>query len=300
MAYTLATSYVGESLLSGFNWFNGTDPSNGYVAYQSRADAEAQSIVSLDTDTNVVRLGVDSTNVFGEDEGRPSIRLESKEAFNHGLYIADFEHMPPSQCGLWPAFWTYGENWPAGGELDIIEGVNTAHNNIISAHTGPGCVLDPAGPSTTPAFSGEQRNDDCFVGDQNIGCGFNPPDSDLHTYGDSFNAVGGGVYAMQWDDEVIRVWHFARDEVPADIDAGNPDPSSWVLPQAVFGGSRCDVDGHFTDMSIVININFCGDYGDATWDATCSDHAPTCSSYVANNPQAFANAYWDVKYIKAY
>lgn len=103
MSYSLATSYSGEALLSGFDWFNGDDLSNGYVSYQSREDAQAQSLFSLDEQTQVVRLGVDSNNTFGLDEGRPSIRLESKESYDHGLFIADFLHMPPSQCGLWPA-----------------------------------------------------------------------------------------------------------------------------------------------------------------------------------------------------
>jgi hypothetical protein len=35
MAYSLSTSFFGESLLSGFNWHNGADPSNGYVSYVS-------------------------------------------------------------------------------------------------------------------------------------------------------------------------------------------------------------------------------------------------------------------------
>jgi hypothetical protein len=38
--------------------------------------------------------------------------------------------------------------------------------------------------------------------------------------------------------------------------------------------------------------NFCGDYGSAVWGKTdsCTDFAPTCVEYVANNPEAFANA----------
>jgi hypothetical protein len=32
MAYHLTTSYAGEALLSGFNWFNGVDPSHGFVS----------------------------------------------------------------------------------------------------------------------------------------------------------------------------------------------------------------------------------------------------------------------------
>jgi hypothetical protein len=31
-SYSLVNSYQGETLLSGFDWFNGPDPSNGYVA----------------------------------------------------------------------------------------------------------------------------------------------------------------------------------------------------------------------------------------------------------------------------
>lgn len=216
-----------------------------------------------------MRLGVDSNNTYGLDEGRPSIRLESKESYNHGLFIADFLHMPPSQCGLWPAcklpsyttphqppltrfpVWTYGSDWPKGGELDIIEGANTAHNNIISAHTADGCFQDE---SQDGLFSGEQRNQDCFIGEQNIGCGYNHPAGDSNSYGDAFNAVGGGVYAMQWDEKHIRVWHFARGQVPEDIAAKQPQPDKWGLPEAVFGGKSCDVDDYFKDMNIVINI----------------------------------------------
>lgn len=32
MSYTLCNSYVGESLLSGFNWISYEDPSNGFVS----------------------------------------------------------------------------------------------------------------------------------------------------------------------------------------------------------------------------------------------------------------------------
>lgn len=148
--------------------------------------------------------------------------------------------------------WAYGEEWPTGGELDIIEGANTAHNNIISAHTAPGCFQDAT--SQADLFTGEQRNEDCFIGDQNIGCGYNPPSTDAASYGDGFNAVGGGVYAMQWDSDYVKVWHFARGDIPSDIGEKAPNPETWGMPQAIFGSSRCDVDEYFKDMSLVINI----------------------------------------------
>lgn len=74
------------------------------------------------------------------------------------------------------------------------------------------------------------------------------------TYGDGFNAVGGGVYAMEWASDLIKIWHFERASVPADITSGNPDPAAWGLPMGVFGGDTCDVDTYFNQMRLVINI----------------------------------------------
>ncbi|KAF1737904.1 Endo-1,3(4)-beta-glucanase [Beauveria bassiana] len=298
MAYSLATSYAGDALINGFNWIDTRDLSNGYVQYQSQANAASQGLFAVDKHTGVVRIGVDHTNTFDVSDGRPSIRLESKEAYNQGLFVADFLHMPPSQCGVWPAFWAYGPNWPNSGEIDIIEGANTAHRNIISAHTTAGCSL---GDDVLRMASGAAQTKDCNVGADNVGCGYVTPASDTSSYGDTFNAVGGGIYAMLWDDEYIKVWHFDRDTAPADIAAKKPEPAGWGKPAAVYGGKSCDVESHFRDMSIVLNINFCGDYGNAVWKSDgCSALAPTCAEWVAKNPAAFANAYWDVNYIDAY
>lgn len=73
-------------------------------SYQSRQNAEQMGLYSIDDSSGVVRIGVDSTHQYSLlDRGRPSIRIESKETYEHGLFIADFLHMPPSNCGLWPA-----------------------------------------------------------------------------------------------------------------------------------------------------------------------------------------------------
>ncbi|KAF4972681.1 hypothetical protein FSARC_830 [Fusarium sarcochroum] len=299
MAYSLATSYMGDSLISGFNWYNGPDPSNGFVQYQSLRGALDYGLYSVEPFSQSVRLGVDSSRRYDLDEGRPSFRLESKESYQYGLFIGDFEHMPPSQCGTWPAFWAYGTSWPDDGEIDILEGANLAYNNIMTGHTAEGCMLDPADENL---FSGERLSLDCGVGMDNVGCGFNPPESDKSSYGDTFNAIGGGVYAMEWDSEYIKIWHFPRGSIPADIEAKKPDPRKWGLPQSLFGGSKCNVDEYFKDLKLVLNINFCGDYGEGTWRdfETCRSLAPTCREYVAKNPRAFQDAYFDVNYINVY
>lgn len=233
--------------------------------------------------------------------------------------------MPASQCGTWPALWLYSRNggaWPRGGELDVVEGANTAPNNVISAHTDDGCILvphttddDKEGGEGEREYTGRMRDETgCAVGSQNVGCGFAPPDDDTSSFGDGFNAANGGVYAVEWDDERIRVWHFPRGSVPADISSSSssssssspsssssdgeakkgPDPRSWGRPQAVFGDSEggCDVARHFSDMSLVLNTNFCGDYGAALWGSEdgCGALAPTCEEYVAGNPGAFVNS----------
>ena len=46
-------------------------------------------------------MGVDFKNQA--PDGRGSIRVESKEAFNQVMIIADIEHVPSGACGIWPA-----------------------------------------------------------------------------------------------------------------------------------------------------------------------------------------------------
>ncbi|KZL70204.1 endo-1,3(4)-beta-glucanase [Colletotrichum tofieldiae] len=300
MAYGLSHSYFGANFISDFNFINYVDPSNGFVRYQSQPDALAKGLYSINPATQAVTLGVDNTNVYGLNEGRPSLRLESKRQYNHGLFIGDFAHMPPSVCGLWPAFWMYGPDWPRNGEVDIIEGANQVTKNIISGHTTPGCRIPDA-----PQAAGQPLLRDCESPgtNNNAGCNYLPPASHPHTYGDSFNAVGGGVYALEWTSEAIRIWHWPRQSIPRDIIAKRPDPATWGLPSALFGTSTCEVDRYFKDMSIVIQTNFCGDYAANIWGKegdTCNQRAPTCVEYVANNPGAFRNAYWEVNYIDVY
>lgn len=64
-----------------------------------------------------VYMGVDTTNVYPlAGPGRPSVRIESKINYNHGLFVLDIAHMPFG-CGTWPAFWLVGPDWPNNGEV---------------------------------------------------------------------------------------------------------------------------------------------------------------------------------------
>ncbi|KAI1810616.1 glycoside hydrolase family 16 protein [Poronia punctata] len=304
MAYSLSSHFSGQGFLDSFTFFTGRDLNNGFVDYQSREDALAKNLVSID-EFNRVKLGVDSVHTYStNDTGRPSVRLTSKDAFTHGLFIADFAHMPGSTCGTWPSFWAFNNygnendtSWPKGGELDIVEGANTAQRNLISAHTTPGCEIPSSG------FTGVPVATDCSLSPGNIGCNYAAPTADASTYGDAFNAEGGGVYALEWDSDGIRIWHFPRSAIPDNVNrAPLPDPTTWGPPQALFGGSKCDVDSYFYNMSLVINTNFCGDYAGEIWGITdqCNKLAPTCEEYVAANPRSFNNAFWQINYIDVY
>lgn len=160
--------------------------------------------------------------------------------------------MPGSVCGVWPAFWMFGPNWPNSGEIDILEGVSLQTTNAVTLHTSPGCNINTAGSQSGTYL----KNSNCNAGTAFEGCstGTNQP------FGDKFNAGSGGVYAMQWESSGIYVWFWPRNKIPADIKSGKPNTASWGLPIVAFnGGSGCNIDSYFRNQNIVFDTTFCGD-----------------------------------------
>ncbi|KAF2400425.1 beta-1,3-1,4-glucanase, partial [Trichodelitschia bisporula] len=294
--YVLQDEYNPSNFFDMFNFYSGPDPTEGFVKMLDRPSAQSAGLIM--NNASGAYLGVDHINVT--PQGRPSLRLESKKTYTGGLIIADIAHMPGSICGAWPAYWTIGPNWPSNGEIDIIEGVNSGKTNAMTLHTNPGCSI-----TKTSNMAGTVRTTNCDIHapgqGTNVGCAIDSHDTT--TYGDGFNAVGGGVYATLWTSDSISVYHFPRNAIPADITYGNPDPSGWGIPQAHFQGS-CDFTKAIQQQTIIFDTTFCGQWaGDAgVWgsDAVCSQKAATCNDYVANNPAAFKEAYWLVNYVKVF
>jgi len=203
--------------------------------------------------------------------------------------------MPASTCGSWPAFWLFGPDWPNSGEIDIIEGVNGQSTNAMTLHTGPECVVDNLGSLAGTRTVGQ----DCNENSGYNGCSVATLDE--RGYGTGFNAVGGGVYAMQWESSGVYVWFFPRGAVPKDISDGRPVTANWGLPVAAFnGGEGCDVDAHFGDMNIVFSTTFCGDWAGGVWESGRCTGLGSCESWVANNPGAFVESYWLINSLKVY
>ena len=94
-----------------------------------------------------------------------------------------------------------------------------------------------------------------------------------------------------------RDWFWSNGSVPEDITAGIPYPSAWGTPSASYAGEDNDSDAHFQELQVIINTSFCGDWAGSVWSGTttCSSLATTCRDCVANNPQAFQDAYWLIR-----
>lgn len=146
--WTLQDDYVsGGNFFSKFQFFTSSDPTHGFVQYQSQSNAQNLGLISQSSSN--VYIGTDHSNK--QPNGRPSVRIQSYNTYNSGLFLLDLQHMPGELmnsrprckcclihmsggiCGTWPAFWLLGDDWPSRGEIDIIEVRGIAHTWDIPA-----------------------------------------------------------------------------------------------------------------------------------------------------------------------
>ena len=299
--YTLSQDYTGANFFNGFDFFTGADPTSGHVQFVDMDTANSTGIAGImsgGSADNAVYLGVDSMTVA--PQGRGAIRVTSTQSFQHALVIADIAHMPGGICGTWPAMWMLGANktWPAGGEIDIVEGVNAQPANKMTLHTNAGVAVQNG-----TDFSGELVTPNCDVNapDQDTNAGCQIADTESLTFGSGFNAANGGIYATEWTSDFIKIWFFPRGSAPADITSGNPNPSdAWGTPNSVFQGTF-NMDEHFQNLQIIFDTTFCGQWAGVDWTtSSCASLAPTCEAYVTDNPSAFVDAYWAINTLQVF
>ena len=297
--YTLQDNYDQTNFFDNFQFYSDADPTSGYVQYVDAASASSQGLAGYDQ--GGIYLGSDHTT-SNPANGRASTRVFSTKTYTQMLMVADVVHMPVG-CGTWPALWSFGNDWPSNGEIDIIEGVNSQSSNEITLHTSDVCTMGVGNAVASTKFS---DTTDCSANDGYTGC----PQTTTSTgnFGKGLNAAGGGVYAMLWDDSAISVYFFSRNTTMANTlsaSSSTIDTDSLGTPLATFvGGSGCDISERFSNHSITINTDFCGSWAgsDDVWgaDTECSALASTCTDYVANNPSAMIDAYWLFNSIKVY
>ncbi|EED82529.1 hypothetical protein POSPLDRAFT_112923 [Postia placenta Mad-698-R] len=298
-------SYEGDSFFDGWSFFTASDPTDGTVQYVDQSTAQSANLTSINSAGNAI-MRVDTTAKISGN--RQSVRITTNYNYTGALVILDSVHMPTG-CGTWPAFWSNGPNWPAGGEIDIVEGVNTYTNNQATIHTNPGCTI-PSSNSTVLGITGDVTGGtNCAAAETgNAGCGIRSTSNT--SYGAGFNEIGGGVYAMEWVDSGISVWFFPRSSIPSDITAGAPQPSGWGTPMANWPSTDCNPSTFFYQHSAIFDTTLCGQWAGNVWSDTGSPGqsqscaqitgTSTCAEYVQNNGAAFADAYWEVKSVKIY
>lgn len=112
--WVLQTTSAGSNFINAFDYFTESDPTHGFVQYVDGATAVSNRLVYTQGDQVVIK----ADNATVSPNGRPSVRIVSKNSYNQGLFLLDLEHMPVG-CGTWPAFWMVGDNWPNNGEIDV-------------------------------------------------------------------------------------------------------------------------------------------------------------------------------------
>lgn len=126
----------------------------------------------------------------------------------------------------------------------------------MALHTTDGCKV-----VKNTGFSGKLISHNCYIKDPsqrtNQGCQIKARNES--SYGTGFNKANGGVFATEWTSNFIKIWHFPRAKIPADIKLNKPNPNNWGIPLARFPDS-CSIDQHFKENRIVFDITFCGDW----------------------------------------
>ncbi|KAH8915411.1 glycoside hydrolase family 16 protein [Atractiella rhizophila] len=288
--YSLIFEAKGDSFFDQWEADVEDDPTHGQVNYVDLDMASSLGLTSVNSHGNVI-MKVDSTSDLASGEKRNSVRIHSTPTFTQpSLIVIDAVHVPFG-CAVWPAFWSFGPDWPNNGEIDIIEGVHNQEYNQATLHTSAGCNQSGSG------FTGTVLQTECDVTvNSNAGCGIK--DDTPNSYGESASKIGGGVWTALFDDSGVYYWHFPRGAIPADLsdDCTDPKPSLWGPPVGRWDSATCS-PSYFGPQNLIFDITLCGDWAGNTFTsagcgASCSDHVMTGSN--------FANAYWEVGFVRVF
>jgi hypothetical protein len=110
---------------------------------------------------------------------------------------------------------------------------------------------------------------------------------------------------MQWTGSFIKIWFFPRGAIPQTIFTTSPDVTRFGTPQAHFQGA-CDINANFKEHRLIFDTTFCGDWAGNVYRASgcpmygMSDQIRACVRYVAENPRAYEQAYWEINSIRVF
>ncbi|PWN53959.1 hypothetical protein IE53DRAFT_383485 [Violaceomyces palustris] len=297
------SSFYGQDFYK-WDFFNQTDPTNGLVRYLPLANAKYANLTYAEGNTFVMKVDT----VEQALDGRQSIRISSPDSYSDGVYVLNVSHVPLG-CSTWPAFWTVTENldnWPVGGEIDIMENANDEFaSNLVSLHTKSSCTI----PSSISDQTGMVAYTNCSAyTPENTGCRVEMNGTSTPTWGTKLNMAGGGVIAMERamgsTGSGVRVWYWANDQatLPSDLKSGSSsvDPSTWGTPAVHFDvADNCHSD--FGPHKITFDITLCGDWAAQSYISSgCAATYGACSSQVAYNGSSYSEAYWEIQGLRVF
>ncbi|KAG0702169.1 concanavalin A-like lectin/glucanase domain-containing protein [Suillus ampliporus] len=298
--YSLVREYSGQSFFDRWDFYGGYDNlTQGNAIWVNESYATSQGLAYVDSQGHAI-IKVDNITNVPLGQNRSTVRITTQDIYDLGsLWIIDLNHLPYG-CSVWPAFWSFGPNWPENGEIDIIEGINVMSDNQMAIHTTPGCTHN--GSEYQLGASGSTTN--CS---QPAGC--TVTETSPNSYESGFAEAGGGVWATQFDASGIFIWFWSRPDVPTSInqaDSASMDITQWGIPHASYFSSTCNISQYFSAQNLVLDITLCGDWagvGDA-YNASCGNSGPTGLCYqdcvVGPGSPQYDNAYFNVSSIRAY
>ncbi|KAJ7048581.1 glycoside hydrolase family 16 protein [Mycena amicta] len=299
LAYDIVDDFSGIGFFDDVDFYGYYDNLTlGDVVWLDEPGAFTQQLAYVNSAGNVI-LKVDDFSNVAWNQKRNSVRVTTKSSYALGsLWVVDAVHLPYG-CSVWPSIWTLGPQWPLGGEIDIVEGINMMLNNQYALHTTSGCFHTTPGDQT-----GSSSLTDCS---DPAGCLVT--ESAPNSYQSGFSAAGGGVWATQFDYTGIFIWFWSRPNIPESITHSTPtssiDLADWGPPAASFPNTSCKVEDFFGPQKLVIDITLCGQWAGipADYDQTCGSTGPTGICYndnVVGSGANFEQAYFELKYVRAY
>jgi len=129
----------------------------------------------------VIKILKENYTSGGVTRDYTSARLKTQGKFSQAYGRFEARIKIPRGQGMWPAFWMLGDDvdkvqWPACGEIDIMENIGKEPGTVYGSIHGPG-----------------------YVGGTGLGAPFRLPAG--QAFADDFH-----IYAVEWEPEAIRLY----------------------------------------------------------------------------------------------